>query len=425
MFLFIYQILFGFGLIGASPILLLLLLTKKHFRAGLGERLGFYPAVPQSPVLWIHGASVGEIQTILPFLEEIKSNFPKFSLFFSATTMSGVELLKSKKLECAYFPLDLYWIARKVIEKINPQMIWVLETELWPSFLSAAQRKKIPLFLLNGRISDPSLKRYQWIRRETGKILNCFTQVLAQTEEDKNRFLKLGLNAKKCAVTGNIKFDAAALKKPTDAEIEALKEILAYEESDLIWVAGSTHGDEEKICIEIYQDLSKTFHNLRLVLAPRHLTRVKEIEKMLDKNKIAYTLRSQMKKKKTHSPVILVDTLGELYKIYALANVVFIGRSLSGFGGQNPLEPAIFEKPILFGPHMENFRQAASELLKLKVAFQIDSQEKLQAKIAHLLHNPDLAQQIGRNAAPLFSLHHGASHRTWQEIKKLSEPLLA
>lgn len=419
MFLFLYNLLLFLILICASPVLLILILTRKDYRAGLGQRLGAYKKITLSkePVIWIHGSSVGEIQTILPFLNQIKKHFPKHQLFFSATTMTGIDLLKSKKLKCAYFPVDLYWIAQKVIRQINPKMIWVLETELWPSFVANAKRKGIPLFLINGRISDTSFTRYKLVRLWVQNVLNQFQKVLVQTDVDQARFIKLGLKKEKCSVSGNIKFDAASLKKPTQAETNEIKTLYGYEKSDLILVAGSTHGEEEKICAEIYQALSKKFHTLRLILAPRHLTRVKEIEKTLNKLNISYTLRSKMKKKNARIPVILLDTIGELYKVYALANVVYIGRSLSGFGGQNPMEGAIFAKPILFGPHMENFRQAATELIKVNGAYCVKNREELEEKIQHLLYNPDQSLQTGQNAASIFSAHQGASNKTWEAIK--------
>ncbi len=421
MFLLLYNLFLFIILICASPILILLVLTQKHYRAGLGERLGFLKQTlseSKKPVLWIHGSSVGEIQTIIPFLDEIKLTFPQYQLFFSATTMTGIDLLRSKKLNCVYFPIDLYPIAQKVLNQINPKMIWILETELWPSFVSVAKKKKIPLSLINGRISDHSYKRYQLVHIWVKHVLNQFDHVLVQTNEDQKRFEGLGLDSNKCQVTGNIKFDAANLKKPSAIEIDEIKQIYGVEQTDLILVAGSTHGNEEKICAEIYQELSKKFYTLRLILAPRHLTRVKEIEKNLTKLGLNYTLRSKLGKRNARSPIILLDTIGELYKVYGLANIVYVGRSLSGFGGQNPLEPAIFAKPILFGPHMENFRQAAGELLKLRGAFCVSDKTELEEKITDLLHHPDQAIQTGQQAASIFTTHHGASQRTWQAIKK-------
>lgn len=419
-FLIFYNLLLFLILIIASPVLLVCMLLFKHYRAGLGERLGFYPKSfsSKAPVLWIHGSSVGEIQTVLPFLDDIKLSFPQYQLFFTATTMTGIDLLKSKKLNCAYFPVDLFPIARKALQTINPKMIWVLETELWPSFIHLAKKKNIPLALINGRLSDYSFKRYKRVKLWVQKVLNQFDKVLVQTREDEARYVKLGLYPSKCIVTGNLKFDAASLKKPTFDEVNEIKHIFGWEENDLVWVAGSTHGEEEKICAQIYNNLSKTFHSLRLILAPRHITRVKDVEKTLKKLNLKYVLRSKLNKKNSRSPIILIDTIGELYKVYSMANVVFIGRSLDGFGGQNPMEPAVFRKPILFGPHMENFRQAAGELLNTGGAFCIQNPEELEVKLQHLLHTPEQARQMGEQAYSILKHHQGAGAHTLQAIQK-------
>lgn len=417
---FILLVLLGCGL----PVLAVKLAAQKHYRAGLRERLGFYgkkalAREEKKPRIWIHGASVGEIQTVLPFLDEIKLAFPRYQLFFSSTTMAGVELARSKKLNAIYFPLDFYPIAAKAIERFNPSMIWVLETELWPSFVAAAARRKIPLILVNGRISDFSLRRYLLVKLWVRKVLNAFSLVCVQTEEDRNRFLRLGLLPEKLRITGNLKFDAAALRMPASTEIQGLAREFSCENSDLILVGGSTHEGEEEILAQIYLSLRKRFQTLRLVLAPRHLTRVKEIEKLLAGLGISYDLRTQLKKGKGRAPVLILNTLGELFKVYALATVVFIGKSLCGKGGQNPLEPAIFAKPILFGPHMENFREAAVALLNEKGAAIVRSKEDLEQKAQELLLRPELGTRMGKKAAAVFAAHRGAGAQTWEQIKKL------
>lgn len=424
MFLFIYHLILIFVLILGSPLLLLRMLTQRHYRKGLWERLGFYPKAlaakrSKGPTIWIHGSSVGEIQSILPLLDEIKLHFPEHQLFFSATTMTGVELLRSKKLNAIYFPLDLIWISRKAIEFVNPSMIWILETELWPSFVSATVKRKIPLVLVNGRISDFSFRRYRLIRLWVRKVLNQFSLVLVQSQEDQNRFLKLGLYPEKLRITGNLKFDSASLRMPTLDEIQEVKQLFSCENSDLILVAGSTHPGEEEILGQIYLRLSKRFHSLRLIVAPRHLTRLKEIEKTFSKLGLPYQLKSKLKKGNSRVPVVLLDTLGELYKVYGIANLVFVGKSLTGLGGQNPLEPASLKKPILFGPHMENFREAASALLSCEGAICVQDSEQLENKILDLLHSSETRNSMGQRANSIFASHQGASDSTWAKIKEL------
>jgi len=424
MFLFLYHILLLVVLILGSPILLLRLLTLRHYRRGLGERLGFYFKTlaakrSKAPTLWIHGSSVGEMQTILPFLDEIKLKFPEYQLFFSATTMAGVELLRSKKLNVIYFPLDLIWIVKRAFKFIQPSLIFVLETELWPSFVSVAVKNKVPLVLVNGRISDFSFKRYRLVRLWVRKVLNQFSLVLVQSVEDRNRFLRLGLYPEKLRTTGNLKFDAATLRTPSKEEIDKLNQLFGRENSDLVIVAGSTHPGEEEILSRIYLNLSKTFHTLRMIIAPRHLTRIPEIEKVFQKFGLSYELRSKLRSGKSRVPVLLLDTLGELYKFYALADIVFVGRSLCGKGGQNPLEPASLGKPIFFGPHMENFREATEALLQCHGATCVRDEQDLQENISAFLFYPDLRIQGGKKAATVFGSHHGAGKRTFEEIKKL------
>lgn len=437
---FIYSILLFLFLLFSTPYFLFRMVTKGKYKKGLKQRLGFIPKLKDKDIIWIHAVSVGEVIAASPVIDAIRKRFPKYSFLISTVTDTGQDMARktvSDPKEIIYFPLDFKWIVNKVLKIILPKLFIMIETELWPNFIRGAKRRKIPLAVVNGRISPGSYKGYRVIKPFLKRVLFNIDLFCMQSELDEERIISLGAPKERVHVTGNVKFDGLQTEV---SDRERLAEELKISSKDLVLVAGSTHPGEEEIILDIYQKAREEYPNLRLILAPRHPERIPEVEAICKSKSFSYfkglkysltmrwitsIRRSQLAKRRLpitdHRPVILLDTIGELAKVYSLATVVFVGGSLVPVGGHNILEPAALGKAPLFGPYMHNFVESARLLLEGKGGIQARDREELLKNILDLLKNPEKREKTGKRAQEIVKRHQGASERTVELVGKLWE----
>ena len=413
-----------------SPYLIFKIITSKRYRSGLNQRFGIIKErLSNKPSIWVHGASVGEVITAKSIIERIDEEFPEWETFISATTNTGFSVAEKTFLNknIFYFPLDLSWITKKVILKKRPSFILLIELEIWPNFLISAFKKNIPVIIVNGRISNKSVKAYRTISRISKDFRNSLTSELnvfcARTELDAQRFRELGIPGKQIFVTGTMKYDNI----PTHIDQNISKELAKLfniDDDDLILVGGSTHAGEEEILIRVFERLNKTFPNLKLILVPRHVERTKDVSRLIEKTGFVPVLkteveRSRYKWQNTNREIILIDTVGDLEKVYSISNFVFVGKSLVPSGGQNMMEPAGMGNPVIFGPHTFNFNEEVDLLLKNSAAKVVKTEEELLETIEFFINNPDVAKEMGLKAQRVVNEKRGATDRNIEIIRNI------
>jgi 3-deoxy-D-manno-octulosonic-acid transferase len=372
--------------------------------------------------IWLHAVSVGEVMAARSLIESLRRRYPLKKIALSTVTPTGNRVAKSLIQQgdlLFYLPLDLSFIVKKVVDKINPALFIVVETEIWPNLISYLYKKGVPVVLVNGRISDRSFVGYRIVKfllRPTLEKINLFC---VQTEMDFKRLLHLGVERNKIKITGNMKFDFIDY---TDLKIDYTdyKLRLGLGSQEKLLVCGSTHPGEEDIILNVYKRLLETFVSLKLLIAPRHPERAKEIEKIVIKygfcpNRISQ-LNEQTEKRTNGPTVFILDSIGELLSFYRIADIVFVGGSLVKKGGHNILEPAYFEKPIIFGSYMFNFRDIGAIFLKNNAALLVQNSDALYKNITILLNDPLKAAELGKRARAIIFNNQGAAKRNLEWI---------
>ena len=396
-------------------VLSLLKFDRRIFRS----RLGLYRICRSKlPLLWFHGSSLGEILTLIPLMKEIRQHLPHQQLL-SVSTIRG-DYIAQKKSEAdhiVYLPLDISYIVRRALFYVKPKLIIILETEIWPNLFWEAEKADIPILLVSGRISPRSFPRYKLARPFFSHVLK-HASYLMQSPEDRQRIVAIGAPESQVEIAGNIKFDGLRTELSSE-EIQELKKTFPI--SKPVLVAGSTHSGEEKIILDTYLELLRDFPSLTLILAPRHLKRLKEIQNLLESYKLKYVLRSQISS--SMPQIILLDTYGELTKIYYLADIVFVGGTLVPVGGHNLMEPAAFGKAVLFGPYISSCRRQAQILQEKNAAQRANSAEELSLSIKELLQAKEKAEGMGKNAQKIVKENQGALKRCVEKILKFYETL--
>ncbi len=412
--LLLYKIIAFAGLFFYLPVLL----TKKGPQdraAFIKERLGL--SRYEKTDIWIHTVSVGETLASLPFLKKIKKEFPHKKIVLSTTTYTGQKVAREKFPEAdriLYMPLDIFFCVKRVVKYLKPAVFATIETELWPALFHELKTSGSRIVILNGRISDNSFKGYRKIRFFTKKILSSVDFLYMQEKVYADRIVSLGAEAHKVGVMGNFKCDM-------DFNEAAAPEWLSHV-SSRIFLAASTHKGEEQIILDAYDSVRRKASDLKLILAPRHPERFNEVAELIRSRNMNYIRRSEMdtpsalssqlsaETKNRHNgipDVILLDTIGELSRVFSKATAAFIGGSLVPSGGHNLLEPAYWSKPMLFGPHMENFPIAKEFLLK-SAAVEARNAGDIERSLVDLLTNEEKAERMGVNAKELLEKNSGA-----------------
>ena len=413
-------IIYDFIFLVVALVTLPIYLFKRKLHRGMLARFGVLPSgLKLDGPVWIHAVSVGEAIAIRGLLEELRKIFPHKKFIISTVTPTGNKIAQGLARQgdlVTYLPADFSFIVRGVLKKLKPSFFIIAETEIWPNLISCLFKQDIPVAVVNGRISDSSFRGYSLIKFLIKPILGKISLFCMQTGRDSERLFSLGVTRDKVKVTGNLKFDALRTI-PYPAE---KKSGLGLADQERLLVCGSTHPGEEEIILAAYRHLLSEFPNLRLFIAPRHPERTTEVEKLILRFNFAplRVSQSSLKAKAGESkPVFILDTIGELLDYYCLADIVFVGGSMVKKGGHNILEPASLSKPVIFGPHMFNFRDIAGLFLEHQAAVEVRNPQELQKKIKFFLSQPGEAQALGKKAKELVLRNRGATLKTCQHLQ--------
>ncbi|MBV9122300.1 MAG: 3-deoxy-D-manno-octulosonic acid transferase [Planctomycetes bacterium] len=412
------------ALLVLSPWLLYRSLTQGKYRRGLLRKwLGLAMRRNNDlPCAWFHGVSVGEVYLLRQLIARFRDRHPTWECVVSTTTDTGfAEACKHfPDLHVFYWPLDFTWAVHRALRQVNPSLIILAESELWPNFLAAARKRGVPVAVVNGRMSPRSLARYRRLGFLVRSVLDHLDLLAVQTEEYAAGFRALGADPQRVQVTGSVKYDGVQADR-ANPKTRELRRQLAVQPDSLVWVAGSTQRPEEELVLGIYRRLKDRYPKLRLFLVPRQKERFEEVANLLKHSGQAYVRRSQMAEPITDSSaVVLVDTMGELGALWGLADVAFVGGSLDGRrGGQNMIEPAAYGAAVVFGPHVWNFRETAARLVAARAAFQVADAVELETIMERLLADAAERERLGTAARQFVFQQQGATARTIHLLEKL------
>jgi 3-deoxy-D-manno-octulosonic-acid transferase len=416
----LYSLVLALLALGYLPVFLVRKVWGAGYPLALRERFGF-ARVPPAPLpksrFWVHAVSVGEVMAAVPLVQALRARWPTTDVVVSTVTATGDRVARARLPEAAAtftFPLDFPGAVRRAVRRVGPAAFIALETELWPNFLRALRGAGVPAVLANGRISDRSYRRYRLVRRLFRRVLEHVALFCMQSEEDARRIISLGARPERVLVTGNLKMEAP----PDHAGTGAIWRRLLHLGEAPVVVAGSTHRGEEAAVLDAFRAVRRDAGGLRLVLAPRHPERLDEVEGLIRSRDLGVVRRSRVSPSGAPD-VILVDTMGELASLYAVADVIFVGGSLVPIGGHNVVEPALHAKPVIFGPHMTNFREAAALLLRAAAAIQVGSGPELTGALARLLSDAQAREALGQAAWSAVRAHQGACLRTIAAIERV------
>lgn len=381
------------------------------------QRFGFVPEVEQlgRPRIWIHAVSVGEMQVAASIIAALRRLSPQAVIWQTATTDTGIDTAKKilpRECRVIPFPFDAYGGPGRALDRLKPDMVILLETELWPNFIKAAHARGVKIMLANGRISVRSVEGYRKVKFLFKEVLGYIDLMAMIRNDDKERIISLGADEKKVCVTGSAKFDML-LNRVDEARMKRLKEELGLDEDAPVIVAGSTRTGEEQIILNAFSKLRNDFPRLHLVIAPRHITRSDEIENLIRKTGLTLQRRSLMdgSKRPEECDVTLVDVMGELFFLYGMAAVAVCGGSFFDRGGQNPLEPAVWGRPVVYGRSMDDFLDARELLENAGAGFTADEHEDLYTLLKRLLTNKPEAERMGAAGKTAVNGHHGSAER--------------
>jgi len=424
----LYSLVFTLGFIAALPYFLLQALLHRKYLESFWQRFGILPETISSGAkggIWIHAVSVGEVLAILPLAQALRARWPARRLLVSTATLTGQTLARkklSREVGVFYFPLDWRFAVRGSLSTIQPSLVLIAETEIWPNFLRECGSRSIPVLLVNGRISDRSVGRYRMIKPFLRRVARDISFCCVQSDLDRERLVGLGADSAKVEVAGNLKYEIG-LPGEIEARTQTYGKLMGLLPDRFVVVAGSTMRDEEPLVLAAFEALRATCPEAMLVIAPRHPERFREVEKLLSDGLVAFVKRSDLNigsssaGQKQH--VVLLDSMGELATLYALADVVFIGGSLVPTGGHNILEPALFRKPILFGPSMSNFREMSEYFLRQQAAVQVKDSGELGKELVRLYRDANLRGFIGDRAYAILMANRGAAERIVNRIESI------
>lgn len=428
----LYNILVWCLFLALLPLLPLVYAASKKRRANLLPRFGFQKGMPDKAQgekrIWIHALSVGEVKSAFPFVKAFKKKYPAWKVIFTASTKTGFEIAQKQFVQfgkgrrlidhLAYYPFDIGFAVRKSLDLFCPDAVVITETDLWPGFLNETLRRNIPIVLINARMSKRSLKGYLLAKRMGLCFFQKMSHIMVQSRLDEKRFEQLGIPSSKISVCGNIKFDRQ-VTLPDKLFFQEIGQKLSIDDSSKVLLAGSTHDGEEIILLKAYHSLKKKFPGMQLLIAPRDPKRCKQIAGRFESCGVAPLFFSAMDTGIDEAAVVLIDSIGKLAALYAVCDVAFIGGSMVPCGGHNPLEPAAFSKPILFGPDMSDFLEISKMLVEKGGAFEVESGEELGKKVAQLLDNKNLCQEMGGNSQAVFTGNRGAVQRILNIMEKI------
>jgi len=405
----------------ASPWFVYQALRYKKYVASLGQRMGYLPVsfnMDADESIWIHAVSVGEVLTARPLISDLRRRHPDLRMFLSTTTLAGQQLARRSVQDVDavfYFPFDLGIFVRRTLDLVRPKLFIMMETEIWPNLLYECRQRGVKTAVVNGRLSARSFSRYRMIRGFMRRVLDHVDRFLVQSEESARRFIDIGADPARVVVTGSLKFDSLDLS-PNALQARSRDRVLRYfrvPSSRLVIVAGSTMKGEESAVLRAFRRVRTTTPNALLVIAPRHPERFGEVEELVRSEGWKTARRSDLAiDTEPRVDVVVLDTIGELATVYQIATVVFVGGSLVATGGHNVLEPAVFGKPIVFGPHMDNFAEIAEAFVSNGAGVQVAGDEQLDDTLTSLMSDPVRRARLGAAARALVEANRGAKEKS-------------
>ena len=436
----LYNILFDIFFALSSPYYFWRLQRRGNWRPGFRERFGHYhsglkQALTNRDVIWLHAVSVGEVNLTTQLIRALEPRLPNLKIVVSTTTTTGMGELRSRlptHISKIYYPVDGRKCVNRALAAIHPQVVVLVEAEIWPNFIWRAQKLGIPLLLANARLSDRSYQGYKRFSFLFRPLFASFAGVGAQNEADAVRLREIGCRPEVIRVVGNLKFDAAKLEERRQLDVPAMLQQLGVPPDAPILIGGSTHAGEELLLAEIAQRLRARFPSLFLVLVPRHFERAKEVGRQLQDRGVKLVYRSEIYPKTRFNPgevdCLLVNTTGELRLFYSCATVVFVGKSITAMGGQNPIEPGALGKAMVLGPNMQNFADITRHFVTQHGALQVRDAAELELAVAGLLADESRRAELGRNAQRVVRENLGAVDRTvemiLEQLKKREDPFV-
>ncbi|MBQ7450105.1 3-deoxy-D-manno-octulosonic acid transferase [bacterium] len=421
LFIVIYQTLLIILAVILSPLILLAFIIQPKFRAGFWHKIGFYDfdktQSASKKTIIFHAVSVGEVNAVEALVKKAREEFKDYNIILTTVTKTGREVAVKKLTnyvdEIAYFPYDFCFSVRSFLNTYKPEKIVMAETEIWPCFVYLVNKAKTQIYVVNGRISPHSYKGYKKASFFFKNILKRYTKILMQTKDDAQRIIDIGAPKEITKCMGNLKFDISKNLSPD--KVESLKNELKTHNYKVL-IAASTHKGEDEIVLKSYVDLKKNHPELKLLLAPRHPQRYDTVEELIKNTKLPYGKRS-MNSNFEGNDIIMLDTMGELGKMFSICYTAFIGGSFSTTGGHNPLEANIWDKPVVSGPTVFNFKDIYNSLTKTNAAFIVNNQPELTVKLSELLTDKEFYSKACEDAAKIFRENSGAIDFAINEIK--------
>ncbi len=389
-------------------------LTKQVFERFKASDKQMELSVRGKEVIWLHAVSLGEVSTCKSLIKQLSVRYPKKIILITTITSTGRTLAQSltgSNVVSFSMPFDLSFLITSFMNTINPKMLILMETELWPNLLYYTQKRAIPTFVLNARVSDRSFAKYQTFRWFVRRFTAGISMFCVQSQLDRDRCNAIGIPSEKITITGNMKFDAIEEFDSSQVqELARIRESIILDSGDFLIVAGSTHPKEEEYVLDAFIQLKKKFKNIRLLFAPRHLERLESIEALIVRRHLKSERVSRLSRAAKNS-ILLLDTIGKLRLVYSLANLVFVGGSLVPIGGHNILEPAFFSKPIIVGPYMHNFRQITREFLLHNALIQLQESTQLFSYMKDLIADEGMRIDLGAAGKSVVASNQGATFR--------------
>jgi 3-deoxy-D-manno-octulosonic-acid transferase len=404
-----------------TPLVLLYLvyrgLRSRDYLKRWGERFAFFDKPPTGGGIVVHAVSMGEVTAASGMIRELMRRFPDLPLCITTLTPTGsdrVSDLFPKAAFHVYAPLDLPGAVSRFFDRVQPRLLIIMETEIWPNFYHAAAKRKIPVVIANARISEHSIGAYRRLRKLIGPALNCVSQIAAQSNLDAERLIEIGADKNRLTVTGNLKFDAN-LPPSLIEQAEPIR--LAWGTDRLVLLGGSTHEGDETTLLKAFKPVLESFPGALLVLVPRHPERFGRAAQLARAAGLNVSLRSEGISCPRTTQCFIIDSMGELTRYYAACDVAFVGGSIDNIGGHNVLEPAAMGKPVIVGPHTANSKEITAQLIDYHAAFRIQNALELEQLIRRLFSEPELRDQMGQAGIDLVKSGQGALVRTLEMIE--------
>jgi 3-deoxy-D-manno-octulosonic-acid transferase len=426
---FLYSFLTAVVFVMASPYFLYQALRHNKYVGSLAQRLGYLPIsfnLDGDESIWVHAVSVGEVLSARSLISELRASYPKLRLFLSTTTLTGQQLARRSVPDVDavfYFPFDWTITARRTLNVVRPRLFVMTETEIWPNLLRECRRRGIRTLMVNGRISYRSFPRYRLVRPFMKRVLADIDRFCVQGEETLRRLIELGADPARIVVTGSLKFDSLELSPIPGRGRERVLRFFRVSPGRPVIIAGSTLKGEEEPVIRAFNRIRASGANALLIIAARHPERFDEVERLCRQEGLTVVRRSELPiDAEPRADAVVLDTIGELAQLYQIATAVFVGGSLVPAGGHNILEPALYGKPVVFGPHMQNFGEIAETFLTNGAAIQVRTAGELEETLLSLIGDPVRRARVGAAARALVESNRGARDRTLTVIRDLLPP---